>query len=321
MPPAPPTSLQRRQLWLIGALVLAAHSWVLHRWLGPLLPRSGSTLPAARLAVRLLPAPAPPTEQLTQATPPTAAPRAQRRRQTPTPTLPGTASAEVPAATSSPALSAQTPPRYAVDLPAPLSLNYRSRQGTQSGQVQLRWTHDGQHYELEQSWHSPGRPGHRWLSRGQLAPGGIAPERLLEQRQERAVQAVNFQRDKGILSYSASALSSALLEGTQDRASWLLQLAGIVHAQAPQLQPGERLSLLVASPRGQLDTWVFQLQPSTAEPTALLHWIREPQRPYDWRIELWLAPALHYLPQRLLWQLLPGGEPLVWELEPPAASP
>ncbi len=247
------------------------------------------------------------------------------------PELPSTApdSAQPLTDTQAQALHAQAPPLYPVRLPPAQTLNYRSTQGAQTGQAQLRWTHDGQHYQLEQSQHSPGRPAHSWVSRGTLetsaeGQGGLAPERLLERRRKRPVQAVNFQRDKGLLSYSASALTAPLYTGTQDRASWLVQLAGIVQAAqaspAP-LREGDRVSLLVASPRGQLDAWVFQLQAATATETGLIHLLREPVRPYDWRMELWLAPRLHYLPQRLRWQLLPGGEAILWELEPAVLAP
>jgi hypothetical protein len=40
---------------------------------------------------------------------------------------------------------------------------------------------------------------------------------------------------------------------------------------------------------------------------ALLHVLREPERPYDLRVEAWLAPALHHFPAALRLSTPPGG--------------
>ena len=39
---------------------------------------------------------------------------------------------------------------------------------------------------------------------------------------------------------------------------------------------------------------------------SLLHVLREPERPYDLRIEAWLLPALHFLPAGLRMSTPPG---------------
>ena len=41
---------------------------------------------------------------------------------------------------------------------------------------------------------------------------------------------------------------------------------------------------------------------------------REPTRPYDTRVEVWLDPARQHLPVRAVFTTLPGGEPLQLEL-------
>jgi hypothetical protein len=38
----------------------------------------------------------------------------------------------------------------------------------------------------------------------------------------------------------------------------------------------------------------------------LLHLLREPERPYDLRVEAWLSPALHHLPIGLRMSTPPG---------------
>jgi hypothetical protein len=50
------------------------------------------------------------------------------------------------------------------------------------------------------------------------------PDRMVEQRQGRDLAAVNFQRDKGLVSFSGPSTTLPLPAGAQDRASWLLQL-------------------------------------------------------------------------------------------------
>jgi hypothetical protein len=37
---------------------------------------------------------------------------------------------------------------------------------------------------------------------------------------------------------------------------------------------------------------------------------REPDRPYDTRVEVWLDPARQHLPVRALFTTIPGGQPL-----------
>jgi hypothetical protein len=42
---------------------------------------------------------------------------------------------------------------------------------------------------------------------------------------------------------------------------------------------------------------------------------REPSRPYDTRIEVWLDPARQHLPVRARFTVLPGGTPLELALQ------
>jgi hypothetical protein len=49
--------------------------------------------------------------------------------------------------------------------------------------------------------------------------------------------------------------------------------------------------------------------------------VREPEHPYDLRVEVWLDPARGHWPLRLRQTQVPGGEPLEWTLrdEPQSA--
>jgi hypothetical protein len=53
----------------------------------------------------------------------------------------------------------------------------------------------------------------------------------------------------------------------------------------------------------------------------LLHVLREPARPYDLRVEAWLAPALHHLPVLLRLSTPPSAWAMSLTLDGPASDP
>ncbi|MDE1949931.1 MAG: DUF3108 domain-containing protein, partial [Burkholderiales bacterium] len=65
---------------------------------------------------------------------------------------------------------------------------------------------------------------------------------------------------------------------------------------------GARVPMFVAGARGEGDPWVFEVVASEdislpAGPVAgALHLRREPRRPYDTQVEVWLDPARSYWP-------------------------
>ena len=52
------------------------------------------------------------------------------------------------------------------------------------------------------------------------------------------------------------------------------------------------------------------LQLPAGEVAEALRLRREPTRPYDTRVEVWLDPARQHLPVRVRFTTLPGGPPL-----------
>ena len=232
------------------------------------------------------------------------------------------ASAPAQAAASAPAWAAESPPEGApLAMPATLlraesaEWLYRAERGAGVGEAVLRWRVASTGYELGLQASVAGRSVVDWLSRGSLSEQGLQPQRMVERQREREVQAVNFQRDKGLISFSGPSRTAPLLPGAQDRLSWVIQLAAISRARGG-LQPGEVLRLQVAGPRGDVDEWRFTVQPVderllNGRRVGLTHLLREPQRPYDLRVQLWLAPTMDHLPVGIAWGVEPAGQPLI----------
>ena len=123
------------------------------------------------------------------------------------------------------------------------------------------------------------------------------------QGRRRSPQAVNFQREAGVISFSGPTIQHPLTAGAQDRLSWMLQLAAIAQAKPPKA--GERISMQVAGPSGDAEHWHFDaagesIVETASGPVQALRLIREPRRRYDTRIEVWLDPVRYHLPVRAL---------------------
>ncbi len=208
----------------------------------------------------------------------------------------------------------------APQLPAAGHWAYTAQRGDRIGQAQLDWEPqpDGS-YRLAWRLTLAGRPTTGWSSQGLLSTeDGLLPLRMVEHRGERATRAVNFQRDRQVVSFSGSTATHALEAGTQDRASWLVQLAGLAQAMGPRLRAGHSLVVPVALPGGQLDAWQFDALgpvlldlPGRTAALPCVHLLREPTRPWDQRVEVWLAPSMGHWPVQLRHTPVPSGEPLL----------
>lgn len=138
-------------------------------------------------------------------------------------------------------------------------------------------------------------------SKGLVGPEGLMPERFSDKT--RSELAVHFQRDKGVISFSANIPEVPLLKGAQDRLSVVLQLSALFAGDPTRYPPGTMLSFQTVSQR-EAEVWQFKVDneetlslPYGDLPSIKL--LRTPRRDFDQRIELWLAPSLGYLPVRL----------------------
>jgi hypothetical protein len=209
-------------------------------------------------------------------------------------------------------------PVYATRLPGPAELAYDLRYGVFSGRGQLSWQPpvDGR-YRLRLSGTALGIHLLTWSSEGGVDRAGLAPLRFSEQRLRRAEQIAQFERGAGRIVFPGRpGKETALLPGTQDRVSWLVQLPSILRAETALQQAGARIALIVAGARGDVDRWVFvvrgavPVERSDGGSLTALHLVREPQGPRDLVGEAWLDPAREFMPARVRLARADGDESL-----------
>ena len=103
--------------------------------------------------------------------------------------------------------------------------------GSLRGTGQIRWAVAGDRYRLALEAQVGGLTLLMQTSEGDIGPHGLAPVRFLDQRARRSAQAANFRRDDGRITFSGAGVEWPLLAGSQDRLSWMIQLAGIAAAE------------------------------------------------------------------------------------------
>jgi len=330
---APATSSRRRSRALGAALcvvlVVLGHGAL---WLAvsPSAPAPGGARMAA-VQVRQLVVAAPTVQAQRQEAPAVAAPRTARteapRSRTPAPrhsesAPPSSAPEAAPVAAGSDfdepgVLNTSTPPPlpiYPTRIPASTLLTYTLQRGAATGQASLEWRVVGDRYQLQlQATMTQGRPIERH-SQGGFDHAGLAPLRLADRQRGRDVRAANFQRERGLITFSGPRWEWPLHGGTQDRLSWLVQLVAIASAAPDALHDGAALSMWVVGTRGAINAWHFEVRGRESAVGDAWWLVREPEHPYDLRVEVWLDPARGYWPVRLRQTQVPGGEPLEWWL-------
>lgn len=206
------------------------------------------------------------------------------------------------------------PPLYRTEMPPAATLRYLLQRGLLRGDGELHWRPGDGRYEIRLEGRVAGLAILTQVSTGGFDAAGLAPLRYTDQRPRRGVQAANFQRDVGKITFSGPSTEFPLVPGTQDRVSWMIQLAAAVAADPQRAAPGARTEFEVSGARADVDVWTFRslgAETITAggAPVSALHFIREPRSAYDTRVDVWLDPQQHHLPVRAA--LRNGdGEPL-----------
>ena len=170
-----------------------------------------------------------------------------------------------------------------------------------SATSELLWQLDGQQYSAKLEIKVILLGSRSQTSTGQISSGGLEPTRFSDKA--RSEQAAHFERDKGIIVFSANAPSAVLLPGAQDRLSVVLQLGAMLAGAPAHYPPGTVIALQVVGPRDAEDwrftvgeTEVLKLPGGSVTGIKLS---RQPRSAYDQKLDLWLAPSMAYLPVRL----------------------
>lgn len=203
-------------------------------------------------------------------------------------------------------------PVYATQMPPAGQWQYRMQRGPMTGSAELLWApQPDSRYEMALTGRVAGVTVLEWASQGQLDAAGVAPERLAIRRRGRDRQAVNFQREAGKITFSGPTHEFALVPGVQDRLSWMVQLSAVVAAAPERFAAGASVVLFVAGARGDGDLWTFVVQGvEMLDERPTLKLVREPRQRYDTRAEVWLDPAEHFVPLRLVQTPTGGGAAL-----------
>lgn len=226
----------------------------------------------------------------------------QEQQNAPAPALPPSTEAVAPPA---PLPKDAALPQRNYTVPGSIRLKFnatglRSRM-SYSARGELLWLHDGSSYEarLEAGAFLIGsRVG---TSSGRITADGLAPNRYSDKGKTEL--AAHFERDKGRITFSANTPEAALLPGAQDRLSVFIQLAAQIAGEPANYPVGTILAFQTASQRAA-ESWVFVVEgeerlslPGGEQPSLKL--VRAPRKEFDQKVELWLAPALGYLPARI----------------------
>lgn len=165
----------------------------------------------------------------------------------------------------------------------------------------LVWLQDGSSYDARLSLKFLFKTIRSQHSTGQIGATGIEPARFSESR--KGELASHFLRDQGQVMFSNNAPSVPLLPGAQDRLSVVMQLGGMLAGDPARYPAGSRISVQTVGPR-DAGVWVFNIEGEEqmtvpAGDYAVRKLTRSPRREFDDKVEIWLAPAMGYLPVRM----------------------
>lgn len=173
----------------------------------------------------------------------------------------------------------------------------------------LVWQQDGTHYDASLSIKFLFMTFRNTRSTGVIGPTGIEPLRYSDRR--RTEVASHFVRDQKTVIFSNNSPAVPLLAGAQDRLSVVLQLGALMAGDPGRYPPGSVIAVQTVG-TSDAEIWAFtlsgdeQVTVQAGEFTAR-KLTRSPRKPFDDKIELWLAPDLGYLPIRIR-QTQPNGD-------------
>ena len=209
-----------------------------------------------------------------------------------------------PAASAPAVASAPTAPPLTAKLPGSVRLKFAATGQLGSAPMnlfgELEWKQDGQAYDARLSMGALFVTLRSQHSQGTIGPGGIEPTRFSDTR--KAEVASHFVRDKGQVVFSNNTPPAALMSGAQDRLSVMLQLGALMAGDPARYTTDGAIAIQTVGTR-DADLWIFKIGEEEqlhlpAGDFVARKLTRNARKPYDDTVELWLAPALGYLPVR-----------------------
>ncbi len=174
-----------------------------------------------------------------------------------------------------------------------------------TAETSIAWTlADDERYEARLATVALGITALELTSTGRMRRFGLAPERFVQRRIRRSPEAANFDWNQRRVTFSARSFEHPLREGTQDRLSFQFQLMVLAQRLPERFRAGAAIEFPVAGPAG-VDTYAFLVGDEETIVTEVGDFVaRKLERPRsvdgaDSRIEVWLAPALQWLPVKL----------------------
>ena len=115
--------------------------------------------------------------------------------------------------------------------------------------------------------------------------------------------ATNFRRDSDRITFSGPKAVLPLRPGTQDRLSWMIELAAILAGEPERLVPGGEVAMSVVGARADWAIWTLRYvgHEDVATGAGTVHAIRLERtgsERYDTGVDVWVDPQRHYLPIR-----------------------
>ena len=197
----------------------------------------------------------------------------------------------------------QAPPPARLPPPTRLAFDVsgQAKKFAYNARAELLWQHDGSRYEARQEISAFLVGTRTQRSVGAITAQGLMPEKFSDK--SRSEQAAHFDYAQGRVTFSANTPQAPASPGVQDRLSVFIQLGALLAADPGRFVPGTQITLTTVSARSA-DRWTFTIEgpetldlPSGATPALKLQ--RLPRKDYDQKAELWVAPALGYLPVRI----------------------
>lgn len=197
----------------------------------------------------------------------------------------------------------QAPPPARLPPPTRLAFDVsgQAKKFAYNARAELLWQHDGSRYEARQEISAFLVGSRTQRSVGAITAQGLLPEKFSDK--SRSEQAAHFDYAQGRITFSANTPQAPASPGVQDRLSVFIQLGALLAADPGRFVPGTQITLTTVSARSA-DRWTFTIEgpetldlPSGATPALKLQ--RLPRKDYDQKAELWVAPALGYLPVRI----------------------